>query len=174
MEPYRQLLAGGVKASDSILLAPHTNPFTGFFYSLRNGHIFNSYISLVAILCEPLIIALSNIPFKAGLAFTAYRASTYVTIGILSMILLGIIWMLCRKRMPHLVRRPDTVASVLLFLCGSSMLEDFKGMALMDRKERDAMINRWDKRYAIGTVVGVDGVEREGIDESLFVSRLTR
>lgn len=36
MEPYRQLLAGEVKAS--ILLAPHTNPFTGVFYSVRNGH----------------------------------------------------------------------------------------------------------------------------------------
>lgn len=174
MEPYRQLLAGGAKASDSILLAPHTNPFTGLFYSLRNGHIFNSYISLVAILCEPLIIALANIPFKAGLTFTAYQASTYVTIGILSMMLMGIIWMLCRKRTPELIRKPDTVASVLLFLCGSSMLEDFKGMALMNRKERDVIINRWDKRYAIGSVIGVDGVEREGIDESLFVGEPAR
>ena len=78
------------------------------------------------------------------------------------MMLAGIIWTLCRKRMPKLVRRPDTVASVLLFLCGSNMLESFKEMALMDRKERDAIINRWDKRYAIGSVVGVDGVERKG------------
>lgn len=66
------------------------------------------------------------------------------------------------------------MASVLLFLCGSSMLEDFKGMALMDREERDVMINRWDKRYAIGSVIGVDGVEREGVDESLFVGEPAR
>lgn len=169
MEPYRQLSAGGAKASDSILLAPHTNPFTGLFYSLRNGHIFNSYISLVAILCEPLIIALSNIPFNDGLTYIAYRASTYVTVGILSMMLVGLIWMLCRKRTSKLARRPDTVASVLLFLCGSSMMIDFKGMAMMNQKERDMMISSWNKRYAIGSVIGVDGVEREGIDESLFV-----
>lgn len=61
------------------------------------------------------------------------------------------------------------MASVLLFLCGSSMLEDFKGMALMDCMERDAIINRWDKRYAIGSVIGVDG-----IDESIFVSESAR
>ena len=174
MEPYRQLLAGGAKASSSILLAPHTNPFTGIFYSLGQRHFFNSYISLVAILCEPLILALSYIPFKPGLAFTTYRVSTHLTIGVLSMILVGIIWMLCRKRMSDLVRRPDTVASVLLFLCGSSMLEDFKGMALMACMERDAIINRWDKRYAIGSVIGVDGTEREGIDESIFVTESAR
>lgn len=166
MEPYRQLLAGGAKAWDSILLAPHTNPFTGLFYSLRNRHILNSYISLVAILCEPLIIALSKIPFNAGLTFPAYRASTF-TIPLPDAC---VIWMFCQKRTPMLVRRPDTVASVLLYLCGSSMLEDFKGMALMDCKERDAILTRWDKRYAIGNVTGLDGVEREGIDESLFVA----
>lgn len=31
MEPYRQLHNGSASASDSILLAPHSNPFTGFF-----------------------------------------------------------------------------------------------------------------------------------------------
>lgn len=170
MEPYRQLLAGEVKASDSILLAPHTNPFTGIFYSIRNGHFFNAYVSLVAILCEPLIVALSNIPFKAGLAYIAYRVSTYISIGILSMMLLGILWMLgVRKRTPDLVRKPDTVASILLFICGSTMLDDFKCMSRMDRKDRDAMVERWNKRYSMGSVIGVDTVERDGIDESVFV-----
>lgn len=175
MEPYRQLVAGEVKASDSILLAPHTNPFTGIFYSVRHGHFFNAYVSLVAILCEPLIVALSNIPFKAGLAFIAYRVSTYVSIGILSMMLLGILWMLVvRKRTPDLVRRPDTVASILLFICGSTMLDDFKGMSRMNRKDRDAMVQRWNKRYSMGSVIGVDTVEREGIDESIFVKMTQR
>lgn len=169
MEPYRQLLSGEVKASNSILLAPHTNPFTGIFYSLRNGHFFNAYISFVAILCEPLIVALSNIPFQAGLAYITYRASSYLTISVLSLMLLGILWMLCRKRMPALVRQPETVASILLYMCGSSMLDDFKGMALMARAQRDKEVRSWDKRYAMGSVIGVDGVEREGIDESLFV-----
>ena len=49
------------------------------------------------------------------------------------------------------------------------MLDDFKGMALMARAQRDKEVRSWDKRYAMGSVIGVDGVEREGIDESLFV-----
>lgn len=174
MEPYRQLLTNGAKAGDSILLAPHSNPYTGIFYSLRNQHYFNAYLSLVAIFCEPLIVALADIPFRAGSVFTAYRASTYICIGVLSMMLIGIVWMLCRKRTPELIRKPDTVASVLLFLCGSSMLEDFKGMSRMRRKTRDAAVRCWDKSYAMGSVIGVDGVEREGIDESLFVTGQTK
>lgn len=170
MEPYRRLLAGAVPASDSILLAPHSNPFSGVFYSLRNRHYFNAYISLVAILCLPLIVALASIPFKAGLTWMAYRASTYISIGILSMMLLGIIWLMCRSKTPDLVRRPDTMASILLFLCGSSMREEFKGMSLMRQKERDETVVSWEKRYAMGNVVGVDGVERQAVDESVFVT----
>lgn len=170
MEPYRRLLTGAVKASDSILLAPHSNPFSGLVYSLHKRHFFNAYVSLVAILCLPLIVALASIPFKAALTFIAYRTSTYITIGVLSLMLIGIIWLLCRGKTPDLVRRPDTIASVLLFICGSSMREDFKGMSLMRRSEREETINGWEKSYAMGNVIGVDGVERQAIDESVFVT----
>ncbi len=170
MEPYRRLLTGAVKANDSILLAPHSNPFSGFFYSLHKKHFFNAYVSLVAILCLPLIVALASIPFKAGLTFIAYRTSTYITIGVLSLMLIGIVWLLCRGKTPDLVRQPDTIASVLLFICGSNMREDFKGMSLMHRSEREEIITGWGKSYAMGNVIGVDGVERQAIDESAFVT----
>ena len=170
MEPYRQLLTGAVKANDSILLAPHSNPFSGMFYSLRNRHYFNAYISLVAILCLPLIVALASIPFKAGLTFIAYRVSSYISIGTLSMMLVGIAWLLCRRRTPDLVRQPDTIASVLLYICGSSMRDDFQGISLMRRRERDEEVRRWGKSYAMGNVIGVDGVERQAVDESEFVT----
>lgn len=169
MEPYRQLLHGDAKAVDSILLAPRSNPFTGFFHSLRHGHFFNSYISLVAILCEPLIVALANIPFKPGSNFLAYKVATSITVAVLFLMLIGIVWMLCRRRTPGMMRRPDTIASVLLALCGSHILGDFSGMAMMDGKTRDRTVNDWDKRYAMGRLIGVDGVEREGVDESMFV-----
>ncbi len=76
MKPYHQLLHGNAKASDSILLAPGSNPFTSSFRSLAHSHFFNAYISLVAILCEALIVALANVPFKLGTAFKAYIAAT--------------------------------------------------------------------------------------------------
>ena len=170
MEPYRRLLTGAVKANDGILLAPHSNPFSGFIYSLHKRHFFNAYVSFVAILCLPLIVALAGIPFKAGLTWIAYRTSTYITIGVLSLMLIGIVWLLCRSKTPDMVRRPDTIASMLLFICGSSMREDFKGMSLMRRAERDETVTGWGKSYAMGNVIGVDGVERQAVDESAFVT----
>lgn len=170
MEPYRQLLHGSAPAADSILLAPHSNPYTGLFYSLRNRHYFNAYISFVAVLCEPLIVALANIPFKPSLAFIAYRICTYISIGILSLMLIGIVWMLCRKRTPGLsTNRPKNLAEVMVALCGSHMLENFAGMSTFEREERDGIIKGWGKGYSMGNLIGVDGIEREGIDEDLFV-----
>lgn len=77
--------------------------------------------------------------------------------------------MLCRKKTPGMMRRPDTIASVMLSLCGSHMLGDFAGMATMNKHARDEIVTERDKRYAMGSLVGVDGVEREGVDESLFI-----
>ena len=171
MEPYRQLLHGSAPAADSILLAPHSNPFTGLFYSLRNHHYFNAYISFVAVLCELLIVALANIPFKPSLAFIAYKTCTYISIGILNLMLIGIVWMLCRKRAPGLnTNRPKNLADVLVALCGSHMLEDFAGMSTLEKKQRDAIIKGWGKGYSMGRLIGIDGVERDGIDEDLFIN----
>lgn len=54
------------------------------------------------------------------------------------------------------------------------MLDDFKGMSRMNRKERDAVVNRWNKRYSIGSVIGVGTVERQGIDESIFITMTSK
>jgi hypothetical protein len=171
MEPYRQLLHGDAKATDSILLAPCSNPFTGFFHSISHAHFFNAYTSLVAILCEPLIVALANIPFKPGTAYKAYLVSTYISVAVLAMMLIGIIWFLSRKKTPGMVRRPDTIAAVLLSICGSHVLGDFRGTAQMDERTRDGVVREWEKRYAMGRLVGEDEVEREGVDEDMFVGQ---
>ena len=170
MEPYRQLLRGDAPASDSILLAPQSNLFTSIVCSLKNSHFLNAYISFVAILCEPLTVALVNIPFNPGLARITYRTATYVTIAVLSMMLIGAVSVLYRKPTPNSVlRRPETLAGMMIALCGSHILEDFRGMAKLEERERDATIRGWGKYYAMGSVKGVDGVEREGIDDQTFV-----
>ena len=87
MEPYRQLLHGEAKGVDSILLVPHSNPFTGLFHSLAHKHFFNAYISFVAILCEPLIVSLANIPFKPGEAWKAHTVANWMVVAMLSMML---------------------------------------------------------------------------------------
>jgi len=174
MEPYCKLLQDIAKASDSITLPHHSDPPTGFFQSLAHGHFFNSYINFIAILCEPIIVALANIPFKCGTVIKAYMVATWMIAAILFMMLISIVWMLCRKKTPNILRRPDSIASVMLSLCGSHMLDDLAGMAMMRSREVDRIVRRGDSRYAMGNLVGLDGVEREAIDESLFIGHPDR
>lgn len=71
-----------------------------------------------------------------------------------------------------MIRRPDRVASVMLYLCGSHMLGDFKELARMKQKKRDKFFEEWDKRYSKGKLISVDAVERESIDERIFMGDL--
>ena len=166
IEPYRQLVSGSATATDSILLSPPSSPFTGIFHSLRHGHFFNAHISLVAILCEALIVALATIAFKPGTAFVAYTASTFITTAILAMMLVGVVCLPCthKSRLPNGgAREPETLVGVMLLLFASHMLESLAGLAMMKRNERDELLKSWGKKYARGSVVGIDEQEREGI-----------
>lgn len=53
------------------------------------------------------------------------------------------------------------------------MLTEFQGMANLRGRERDKIVKGREKKYSLGGLVGVDGVEREGVDESVFVGRST-
>ena len=54
------------------------------------------------------------------------------------------------------------------------MLSDLAGMTIMRSHKRYQIIKEGDTRYAMGSLVGVDGVEREGIDENLFIGHPDR
>ena len=128
-------------------------------------------MSLVAILCEPLIVALANVPFKPALEFIAYKVCAYTTCAIVNLMLIGIVWMLLRKKTTGLATsKPETLAGLMVALCGSNMLEDFANLSMLGQKERDAIINGWGKEYSMGTILGADEIERQGIDEAVFVS----
>lgn len=169
LEPYRYLLQGNARAEDSILFRSHANPFAGLAASLAHRHAFPAFVSFLAILCEPLTIALTNIPFQAGTTFEAYNVCTYISVGILSLMVIGITWSFWRGPVTGLPREPDTIASVMLYLCASRMRENFEGMATLSGKERDDRVKKWRKNYRFGQVMGVDGVQRTGIDDSDLV-----
>ncbi|KAL8806224.1 MAG: hypothetical protein Q9182_001499 [Xanthomendoza sp. 2 TL-2023] len=146
--PYRLLLLAAsssekLTARRSILASPPSNPFIRLGYSLRRMTWLPFWLSLMAVLVELLIVALANIPFEPRTAYMAYRVSTYVTIGVL--------------------------ASMLLGLCG--VLGRQKGLAELDEKSRDRIIEGWKRGYRMGQVAGVDGVERWGIDKNISVRR---
>ena len=122
-------------------------------------------------LCIPLIISLANIPFKPGTAYVAFNAATWIAVSVLMMMLLGCMYILCGRRKSRAVRAPETLAGVLAMLCGSHVLGDFQGISKLRKEDRNRTIREWGKNYALGSLVGEDGVERENVDEVGFVTR---
>ncbi|KAL9035575.1 MAG: hypothetical protein Q9180_004791, partial [Flavoplaca navasiana] len=180
--PHRLLLlassssSASAAARQSILASPPSNPFAGVVYSLHRMTWLPGWLSIVAVLTEPLIVALANIPFNPGTAYVAYLVSTYITIGVLSFMLLGLFGVLGRQKVNGvLVRRgieaarERTVGRVMGLVCGSCMLSEFQGLAELDEKSRDEVVQGWGMGYRMGRLVGVDGVERWGVDEDIFV-----
>lgn len=179
--PYRLLLLASSsspspKAGQSILASPPSNPFMGLVYSLRKMTWLPGWLSVVAVLTEPLIVALATIPFKPGTSYMAYRASTYMTIGVLSLMLLGLLGVLLGQKVNvELMKRGTeaarerTVGRVMGLVCASCMLGEFRGLAKLDKKSRDETVMGWGKGYRIGYLAVVDDVERWGIDEDIFV-----
>ncbi len=174
-EPYRQLRHGSAHPRDSIDIPPCSQPFTGIFHSFRRAHYFNAFMALVAILCEPLIVALANVPFKPGHVFEGYLVSTWLSVAILLLMLGGLVWKLIRREGSgaNFAERPSSIAGILMLICGSHMLMDFGGMAELREQERNRAVHGWGKRYAMGKMIGLDGVERVGVDEDIFFGRRT-
>ena len=147
---YRLLLlapsSSPATAEQTILACPPGDPFTGVAYSLDK----KAWLSLVAILMEPLIVALANIPFQPGIAFMAYQTSTYFTIAVLSLMLSGHLGLLVRTRVSGLVTkrlteaaRDRSIGRVLRLICSSSMLGDFRGLSTMRSEEREEGRGYW-------------------------------
>jgi uncharacterized membrane protein len=137
------------------------------FSCLRWKHYFVAHISLIALLAECLTIALSGIPFSSAHSYKAYTVSTYLCIAIIAMMLLTIPLIALRGRDLLMPRSPDTIAAVLLYICGSPMLASFRGLSLLDAKTRNQRIVDMGRIYRYGLVVGVDGQVRMGVDHAL-------
>jgi hypothetical protein len=164
LEPYRSLIHAPSPPT-TLLHLTHSSPFTGLYRSLSPFRASTAVISTLTILCDPLTIALSNIPFAPGLPFMTYRASTYLSIGILGLMLLTVIYLLLRKPMPRLVRVPDSLGSGMLYLAGSGVVRKLEGVAEMNGKERDGYVRGMGGMFGFGRRVGEDAVSRWGVWE---------
>ncbi|KAI9782835.1 MAG: hypothetical protein M1839_004586 [Geoglossum umbratile] len=169
VEPYRVLSQRYAHPRDTILVCSKFSPITALTTSVFRLRHHLSILALNAILSEVLTVALSRIPFHGDSIYLAYVVSSRLSTGIISFMIVTLIWVAVRQRQSHglelLPQRPDSIAAVLTYLCGSRMLGDFQGLAVVGEKERDEMVINMGKKYWLGKVVGVDGVERVGINE---------
>jgi hypothetical protein len=67
--------------------------------------------------------------------------------------------------LPHLPRKPDSVAAVMSYLCASRMVEELEGSEYLSSKQMQLRVEGLKKRYTYGKIVGMDERERWAIDE---------
>jgi hypothetical protein len=156
-------------AEKSILLSRPTNAFYGIYVAIQQRHAFYIITCLMAILSEFLPILLTNIPYNLAQTLESHDVCTYLSLGILSIMILtlaGSFFM----RWPAMPVDPRTVAGALWYVCESRMLDDFDGMALLNARDRERRVKQLGKRYYYGgllTAPGGASSGRMGVDADL-------
>ncbi|KAB5530373.1 hypothetical protein GE09DRAFT_974530 [Coniochaeta sp. 2T2.1] len=149
----------------SILLSRHSNPVTALPSLLTNCHFAAASVAVTGLLAELLIVALSGLPYRRGqlrgeFLFCAVSALVIVAAMIAQLVVVNM-W---RRVLPHLPRRPDSIAAVMTYTAGTGMVRDFTEAEVEGRatRERDRVIRGMGKRYAYRREGGVGDGEGEG------------
>ncbi|KAK4649370.1 uncharacterized protein QC761_118270 [Podospora bellae-mahoneyi] len=164
--PYFPLRDGEARPNPTILLNRHSSPICAFIPLLRNRHLAAASVAFTGIIAEFLIIALAGLPYRPGQLRSEFLfcgiASTIILCVMLVQLALVIIW---RRKLPHLPRQPDTIAAVMTYVAGTSMVRDFYGLEEMKTRERNKAIVQMGKVYAYGWRQEPEGGIRWIVDE---------
>lgn len=164
LEPFRELAKGHAPAKKTILVNRTLHPMTTLVMSVWRGQVYVSLVALAAVLSEILIITLVGIPFRENQFYEAFLASVWISVGIMSYMLLLLVALYLRPQGPNLPRRPDTVASLFSYLCGSQLLEDFADLSTVDTKTQRKHIERASRTYVLKEKLTRDQLVRWTID----------
>ncbi|KAK3941797.1 hypothetical protein QBC46DRAFT_381465 [Diplogelasinospora grovesii] len=161
MAPYQIMAKRTQPPERSILFTPSTNPFSGIITAVKKRHVFFGVVCAVAILSEFLPILLSNVPFSLTQTSNTATACAVLTAICLSLMItvLGISFFI---RWPPMPVDPRSIAGALYYVSQSHMLDDFEGVALLDKKERDQRVREVQKRYYYGVLASAGGAGGAG------------
>lgn len=161
--PFHAMAHRHQPPSRSILVSRPTNAFYGIYLALRQHHAFYVCTSLMAILSEFLPILLSNIPHKPTQVLSPTLVCTRLSMAVLAAMTAVVGWSFF-VAWPPMPVDPRSVAGMVWYVCESSrMLDDFRGLAELQGRERDERVQKLGRRYYYGGLVG-RGEARIGVD----------
>ncbi|KAK3366766.1 hypothetical protein B0T24DRAFT_709096, partial [Lasiosphaeria ovina] len=168
--PYFPLREGEARPAPTILLNRHTSPLCALLPLARNGHVAAASVAFTGLVAEFLIICLSGLPYRPGQLRSEFVFCGAASAGILCLMLAQLaLVMLWRRRLPHLPRRPDSIAAVMTYVAGTAMVRDFCGLESLTTRQRNKAIRDMGKVYAYGwrREAGEDGraIVRWVVDE---------
>jgi hypothetical protein len=161
-DTYR-LLSKRPQSRYTVLTPRETTAFTGLRRSLMRRDIFGSAISLAGVLCAFLPILLSNIPFRLTLTWTTHRICAWLSVSILSLMVLVLAGSVFVKY-PYMPVEPNSILGCMYYICDSNMLEGLEGTSTMSEKQLGQAFATTAERYSFGEMTGVSGVTRIGVD----------
>ncbi|EOD44247.1 hypothetical protein UCRNP2_9084 [Neofusicoccum parvum UCRNP2] len=157
LEPWRRLARGNATAHESILVPSSAHPVIGIFSSTYRRHYFVAYIALLAILSEVLVVTLASVTFKGGLTYTGFNVSTFISSGIVSVMVLTVPVLMVRYRGGTLQAPGSLTATMGYFSADNNeVLRSFGGLSILCKKERDAEIVSLRRSYGLEKTGGRD------------------
>ena len=129
----------------------HSIPITAFFPLLKNRHRAAASVAAVGLLAEFLIIFLAGLPYRPGQLRSEFLTCGIASLAILVLMVLQLVFInFWRRQLPHLPRRPDSIAAVMTYVAGTAMVRDFHGLEESSVKQRNRAICGLGKTYAYG------------------------
>ena len=162
LTPWRQMAVTrknhSAPASKSIFARMTGTPIVSFPRAIRRRSVFHAWVSLVAILSDVNILAVSAVPYNDATIEIQFKVASFVSLAILGTMTVTLVavwiwrWASPTRGMP---RSPDTLAAIALYLCGSKMIAG----------EASSVDNRHAyKKFWFGEGVGLDGRQRWMVD----------
>jgi hypothetical protein len=122
-------------------------------------------VAFIGLIAELLIVALSGLPYRPGQSRGEFLFWGITSLAILTFMIVQLITIsMWRRKLPHLPRAPESIASVMTYVAGTSMTRDFNGLEQLKRSERDQAIRDLEKSYAYGWRREEDGRVRWIVD----------
>ncbi|KAM7201126.1 hypothetical protein V8F33_003538 [Rhypophila sp. PSN 637] len=160
-------------------------------YNTKRIDLTLAAVSLAAFLAKFAPILLSGVPFRNTITWKMHEMYTWSLVAVLGYMVLVLGILLFPSQMLRRIGSrgggesdktrppppPTSIAGYMYYVCDSVMLRDFEGLSTSSRKVRDKAVmdmaarhheghleSRGGRRYAFGTMTGVSGVRRVGID----------
>ncbi|KAH0553187.1 hypothetical protein GP486_006635 [Trichoglossum hirsutum] len=151
LAPYMRLDQSDADPTSTILLRKRTLPITAFFPMLVNRHFPAAAIAFTSLLSEFLVVTLAGMPYRPGQLRGEFYFCGITSLAILVIMLTSLVlFNVWRRFLPHLPRKPDSVAAVMTYVCDSRMNADFEGLEHDSVSKRDKTIKKLGKRYKYG------------------------
>ncbi|KAE9363879.1 hypothetical protein N431DRAFT_355973 [Stipitochalara longipes BDJ] len=156
MQPYLYLSRSHSQTKTVVSSLPATSVFIALWKAVVQRDPFALAIAFAGVLSKFTPILLSNIPFRSTQTWETHVVCAWFTVSILAFMILVLLWSFFIK-WPHMPVDPSTIAGNMYYLCDSPILGDFKGRSVMEKKERDAQMERIQTRYGFGKIAGLSG-----------------